>query len=208
MSILATLACLTVTSAPPMDAPLRLSAQMPARIAPGEPVEIRIEVAPGEGVDASAAGLPRPILQVQVPEGVHLAGRELSDAEQARNDFLYAPYESMIKVGEHTLSLTIDDTLAPDAMLAINLIAYVRRRGDDSARFVRRRVNLPLQPGAKASSDEPATNSRWGPPGFETLAIGDRVPDLELPRADGSIVRLRDLLAAGDVIGTTYRAFW
>jgi len=191
-----------------MDAPLRLSAQMPAQIAPGEPVEIRIEVAPGDGVDASAAGLPRPILQVQVPEGVNLAGRELSDAEQARNEFLYAPYESMIEVGEHTLSLTIDDSLDPDATLGINLIAYVRRRGDDGARFVRRRVDLPLRAGASASSDEPATNSEWGPPGFETLAIGDRVPDLELPRADGSIVRLRDLLSAGDVIITTYRAFW
>lgn len=208
MSILATLACLTAATTPPMDAPLRLSAQMPAQIAPGEPVEIRIEVAPGDGVDASAAGLPRPILQVQVPEGVNLAGRELSDAEQARNEFLYAPYESMIEVGEHTLSLTIDDSLDPDATLGINLIAYVRRRGDDGARFVRRRVDLPLRAGASASSDEPATNSEWGPPGFETLAIGDTVPDLELPRADGSIVRLRDLLSAGDVIVTTYRAFW
>ena len=47
--------------------------------------------------------------------------------------------------------------------------------------------------------------------GQELLAVGEMAPDFELPRADGSLVRLSALPeehGARFVIVSTYRAFW
>jgi hypothetical protein len=154
---------------------------------------------------SSEAGIPRPILQIATPPSVTLAGKVLQTRQElARNEFLQAPFERLVEPGTTTVELTVTREPADDERIALNVITYLAA-GDD-AWFVRRRVELPVRAGATAQSSDRAEASGWGAgPG---LQIGDAAPDFELPRADGSTVRLSDLVARGNVVVTTYRAFW
>jgi hypothetical protein len=89
----------------------------------------------------------------------------------------------------------------------LNVIAYVSRPGSEDAYFVRRRLHLPLRPGAAAEPADAAV-SDWGD-ATSGLQIGAPAAPFALPRADGTTVSLSDALQAGKhVIVTTYRAFW
>lgn len=206
MSLLAACASAGLAQQSP---PVTLRASVPQSVRAGDKLDVLVEVLVGQGWSVGAAGIPEPVLQIGVPEGVTLDGKVLSEREQARNEWLFSPYERTIRPGESTITLIIDrDSLATSPTLAINLIAYARKSGEENAVFVRRRVELPLVAGTTMSSDQVASRSNWGPPGFDSLNIGDKAQDFTLPRGNASTLALGDVLGKGDVIVTTYRAFW
>lgn len=148
-----------------------------------------------------------PLIQIDVPAGVTLEGRELTAHEDlARNEFLQLPYERAVAVGEFPARIPFHlERDAPDATVGISLVAYlVDDAGEHS--FLRRRLELPLAPGAEAREGD-AADSSWGKD--ETLLqIGQRAADFELPRGDGSPVALTDYIGDKNIIVTTYRAYW
>jgi len=158
----------------------------------------------GKDVSASGAGLPAPILQIDVPKCVTLSGKPLTEyRELARNEFLQEPYERLINDNPLSVAFVLNRAPASDDAFALNVIAYVERNGEKY--FVRRRVALPVAPGAtgRVAATE---RSNWGVE--NTLNIGDKADGFTLPRADGSTVSLDDYLGKTNVIVTTYRAFW
>jgi len=155
-------------------------------------------------LSASRAGLPAPILQMDVPKCVTLSGKHLTQyRELARNEFLQEPYERLIKDNPLPVGFVLNRTPASDDAFALNVIAYVERDGEKY--FVRRRVVVPIAPGATGRNETP-DRSNWGTE--STLNIGDKADEFTLPRADGSKVALADYLGKTNVIVTTYRAFW
>ncbi len=173
----------------------------------GQAYEIQLTVSVAEGWSASAAGIPKPILQIDVPKSVQLSGKVLSDhRELSRNEFLRAPYERLIEVGSSVVEFTLTSEPSADDRIGLNIIAYVRQGKDEDAFFVRKRLELPVEPGATAQSDDSST-STWGGEG-SGLQIGDRAKPFALPRADGSTVTLDDYLGKTNIILTTYRAHW
>jgi len=173
----------------------------------GQAYEIQLTVSVAEGWSASAAGIPKPILQIDVPKSVQLSGKVLSDhRELSRNEFLRAPYERLIEVGSSVVEFTLTSEPSADDRIGLNIIAYVRQGEDEDAFFVRKRLELPVEPGATAQSGDSST-STWGGEG-SGLQIGDRAKPFALPRADGSTVTLDDYLGKTNIILTTYRAHW
>ena len=173
----------------------------------GEQYEIHLTISLGEGWSASAAGLPKPILEIDVPESVQLSGEVLSDyRELSENEFLQAPYERLIEVGSSVVEFTLTSEPNEGDRISLNIIAYVRHGEDENAFFVRKRLELPLQPGATAQPGD-SSNSNWGDDG-SGLQIGDHAKPFALPRADGSTVTLDDYLGKTNIILTTYRAHW
>lgn len=49
-----------------------------------------------------------------------------------------------------------------------------------------------ISPSGRGATAEPALDSHGNPPGFRTLAIGDRAPDFSLPGIDGRTYTLKD----------------
>lgn len=192
---------------------------------PGAAIWIEGAIAPGANLDegaeleigfvleipeewsASEAGLPQPILQIQVPESVRLEGRYLTEFRQlARNEFLEEPYERAIDPGEMTIPISMLGAPTEGEPIALNVIAYVSSGAETESYFIRRRIELPLEPGATARSAEQASISNWGVNG--TLEIGDRAAAYDLPRASGEIAPMSEALGESNLIVTTYRAFW
>jgi len=187
------------------EPPVTLRASMPENAGAGGVWQMTVTVEVGTGWDASGGGMPKPLIQLDPGKGATLEGKVLDDRAQARNDYLFAPYERLVNVGESEIPLWVVD---PDATIGVNLIAYVRKDGQEGAHFVRRRVDLSLSAGSVASSSTLAMHSNWGPPSYTTMNIGDRAADFTLPHADGSTLTLSDEIGDQDIILTTYRAFW
>lgn len=206
------LLCAALAAAPPADTPMSITATIEGdRLEVGRPasIELRIEIA--DAWSSAAAGIPRPLVQIGVPSSVTLEGDVLTGRALMRNEFLQAPFERAVAPGTTTIGFTLDRSPEEHERIAINVVAYLAKdaaaEGDDpEVRFVRRRVELPVRAGATATATTMAERSSYDAGG--TLQIGDRVPPLELPRADGSTVALADALADGPVVVTTYRAFW
>ncbi len=203
LSAMALSAIALAGSAMAQEPPVTLSVSMPATIDGVVQMSVSVEI--GDGWSASAAGIPNPLLQLEPGNGAKLEGKVLEGRAQARNEYLFAPYERMIEPGVTNIPLQV---AGDGETIGVNFVAYVRKEGEDKAYFVRRRVDLPLIAGSTASSSSPASRSSWGPPGATVLSIGDKAPDFEVPRADGSTLRLSDYLGKHDVIITTYRAHW
>ena len=187
---------------------INVSATLDAKtLVVGQAYEIQLTASLAEGWSASAAGIPKPILQIDVPESVQLSGKVLSGhRELSRNEFLQAPYERTIEIGSNVVEFTLTSEPSADDRIGLNIIAYVRHGEDEDAFFVRKRLELPLQPDATAQGGD-SSNSNWGSEG-RGLQIGDHAKLFALPRADGSTVTLDDYLGKTNIILTTYRAFW
>ncbi len=185
------------------EPPVTLNASMPADASGVVLMQVSVEI--GEGWSASAAGIPKPLLQLDPGEGAKLEGKVLEGRAQARNEYLFAPFERAVDPGSTQVPMQVVDQ---NKSIGVNLVAYVRKEGDDKAYFVRRRVELPLVAGSTASSSSAATKSTWGPADRQALSIGQKAPDFALPKADGSSVQLSSYLGESDVIVTTYRAYW
>jgi len=196
------LAGLAILAGPPEDA-ITLSARIEAReLAVGQEYEAVLAFAFREGW--SGAGISAPILQIDVPKGLELTGPVLTEyADLAKNEFLQAPFERLLKASPTRIGFRIVKEPAAGATLYLNVLAYAGE-GDD-AWFLRRRVALPIVPGATAAA-VPADRSDWGVE--KVLQIGDRAAPFTLPRADESKVSLEKLRGKKNVLVTTYRAHW
>ena len=152
----------------------------------------------------TGVGISAPILQIEVPKGIELTGQVLTEyAELAKNEFLQEPFERLLKESPAKIGFKVVKPPSENTTFGLNLLAYVGS-GDD-AWFVRRRLTLPVAPGANASPAS-ADDSNWGVD--KVLQIGDRAAPFTLPRADESKVSLGKFRGKKNVIITTYRAHW
>ncbi len=207
MTVLAILTLLAVAVAsPPPDSPLVISAKLLAdQLVVGQEYTIELNVQLADGWSTSSAGVPAPILQIDVPKSVELSGKVLeTHQELAKNDFLDAPFERLIKDWPARVDFKLTRRPGDHDAIRMNVLAYV---GDDSgdARFFRRRLVLPVKPNAVAEIGSP-DESNWGK--VKSLQIGDKAKPFELPTGDDRKVNLEDYLGKQNVIITTYRAFW
>lgn len=149
-----------------------------------------------------------PILQIEVPESVALEGKHLkSYREQARNEFLEAPFERLIQAGTTKVGFRLKSKPKADDAIGIIVTAFFRSKSTDKEFFLRRRLSLPLTPGAVAVPAKASNSSRSGT--SKSLKIGDRVSDFTLPKIDGSgELKLSDYVGKKKLIITTYRASW
>ncbi|TDJ79882.1 MAG: hypothetical protein E2O39_00225 [Planctomycetota bacterium] len=188
------------------DEPIGITATLDATsLEVGVEYEIILELYPGEA-STSAAGIPAPFLQIDVPPSVKLSGPVLETyAELSRNEFLQEPYERLLKQFPARIGFRLIAPPGPEETIGLNIVAYLE--GPDGEKtFLRRRLELPLTPGAEAVvGDE--HDSSWGTD-EKLLQIGDRAALFELPRADGTMVALASYLGEKNIIITTYRAFW
>jgi len=173
----------------------------------GGTYEFVVAVTLPDGFDASKAGSPAPFLQLDVPEGIALTERALiTYKELADNEFLQMPFERLMEESEVAIPFKITAELAPGAAIGINVLAYVagKKKGENS--FFRRRLELPLYPGAEAVLGNDA-NSKWGND-KKLLQIGMRAAPFRLPNANGELVSSEAFLGKHNLIVTTYRAHW
>lgn len=195
---------LLIAPAPPADVVNVTATVATDALVIGNESHLNVAVAFKDGW--TAAGLPGPILQIKTPPSVELVGEEITDPRAlARNEFLKAPFERMIEGGSTRVAFKLTDEPAEDERIRFNVLTYVAAGADEDAHFVRRRYELPLKAGATAI-EMAATPSDWGR--GDELQLGQDAPKFELPRADGSTVKLADALGENPVIVTTYRAFW
>lgn len=176
------------------------------RLVVGESYEIVIDLSAKDGYSASDAGIPAPLLQIDVPSCVVLKGKVLKGhRELARNEFLQEPFERMLKELPARIGFELKKKPGPDDAFGLNILAYVAATSGDDAFFVRRRLNLKVAGGAKAEVSESGA-STWGEENL--LQLGDEAAPFKLPQADGKKVDLADYLGKTPVIVTTYRAHW
>lgn len=196
---------LALASSPPADA-FRVTAHIDAeRLEVGGRYAIVVRPTFAAGLSSSSAGIPKPLLQIQVPSSAKLVGKVLkSRRELSRNEFLFAPYERVLDGQEVRIPFTIESPPAEGEAFGLNVLAYVADQATGDAWFFRRRLSLPLEAGAD-STERDATESEWG--AVETLQIGDHAPNFSLPQADGKTVSLEDFRGK-NVVVTTYRAHW
>ncbi len=171
----------------------------------GSQFSIELMVEFGDGADASKAGVPAPILQIELPESVELVGKVLkTQKELAGNEYLRAPYERLLQKLPASIKCKLKKAPGPDDTIFLNIVSYVQPKSGD-AEFVRKRLALPVKVGA-TSQGVSSSNSDWGI--GDALKVGDKSQAFELPRADGSKVSLAQFLGKKNVVVTTYRAFW
>ncbi len=186
-----------------VDVSARIAAD---RLVVGESYEIVIDMSLRDGYSASDAGIPAPLLQIEVPSCVVLKGKVLrGQRELSRNEYLQEPFERMLSELPARIGFELKKKPGPDDAFGLNILAYVGATSGDDAFFVRRRLNLKVAGGAKAEVGESGA-STWGEENL--LQLGDEAAPFKLPKADGKKVDLADYLGTKPVIVTTYRAHW
>lgn len=171
---------------------------------PGKTYDIVVDVQVANGVSTSDAGVPAPVVQIKAPSSTRLVGTVLDTREKlSRNEFLMAPFELLAKEFPMRIPFELRENPGDDEHFSLNLLAFVRHENDDY--FVRRRLELPLRPGASATLVEP-TASDWGD--SSVLTLGEPADSFSLPKADGTRVSLEQYRGKKNVVVTTYRAFW
>jgi hypothetical protein len=175
-------------------------------LTPGQAYAITISYELGDGFTATEAGLPAPLLQIDIPPFVHLTGT-YRDAfqQQLKSDFLHTPYEQLLSKTQSEIGFELKSPPAEGATIELNVVAYLQKIRPEEAYLVRRRLALPLTPAAVATEVDPAVSS-WGPGGL--LQIGDKAEPFELPRADESTLSLSRYLGHKNIVVLTYRAHW
>ena len=123
-------------------------------LSPGTTHTFTVEFVVPEGTTASEAGLPSPFLQLDVPPGVTLT------EPPSEKEHISMPFERMIEGASVEIPFAVDEGLAADATLGLVVTAYLS--DDETKRFLRRRLELPLSRGAVAREGD-ADDSSWGP---------------------------------------------
>jgi len=198
----------TTKPAAPAEA-MNITAEMTAAGAgPGAAGSFTLTLSLADGWSAAEAGIPNAILQIDLPNGIELEGDIITEHRAlARNEFLHAPFERMLEPGETTITFNASRNPSEvSGSIALNVVAYLRRGEATQAHFVRKRLTLPIKPGAQSRAADPG-DTAWGDD-RSGMQIGDKAQLFELPRADGSTVKLADHIGKHNVIVTTYRAFW
>jgi len=188
--------------------PLRTAASMTrVPMAVGGEYTFTVEIDLDESWSASGAGVPSPLLQIDVPPSIELEGRVLDTyREQANNEFIVTPFERAVEVGATEIGFRLVGEPAPGETIGLSVVAYLAD-GEGGAEFLRQRIELPVEAGAAADGALWPDRSTWSALD-DVLDIGDPLRDVALLRADGSTLRLSDLTGEGPLIITTYRAFW
>ncbi len=178
-----------------------------ARVEPdGGNQSIVLDIKYKDGWNAKGAGVPAPILQIDVPPSVKLNGKVLKTQKAlSRNNYLQAPFERLLEELPARIGFRTSNRLGADERIGLNIITYVTDGGARNARFVRRRLELAPTAGSEATTVS-AKSSKWGKE--DLLQIGDTADAFTLPRADKSTVSLEQFRGKKNVIVTTYRAFW
>ena len=187
---------------------VRIAATLDAtELAVGSTFEVRLEIVFPEAVVASEAGVPAPLLQLDVPPSVVPAGKVLATLKELRNnEFIAEPYERLLEDPVNTITFELTSAPAEGATIGLNVIAYVSAGDGSEPVFMRRRLELPLIAGATATeATEP--NSRWGTDDA-LLQIGDKLEPFALPLADGYELSVAEWIGQSNLILTTYRAHW
>ncbi|MFQ5501843.1 MAG: hypothetical protein ACE5EQ_06025 [Phycisphaerae bacterium] len=206
-SIAAMLVPLVLSAPNPPDDVVTVSATLQAdRLEIGQSYSFVVEARFKDGWSASDSGIPKPFLQIKTPPSVQLDGKVLkTQRELSKNEYLREPFERLMQGNETTVRFTLVDEPGEDERIALNIIAYASDDPANDAWFIRKRMELPVRPGATAELIN-ATESDWGT--GDELQIGDQAELFELPRADGSKVSLEQYRGKKNVLVTTYRAFW
>ena len=167
-------------------------------------IDLTLELA--AGWSASESGIPKVFLQIDVPDSVTLSGKVLTEyRELAKNDFVQEPFERMIEPGKTEIGFTLTSLPKAGETLSLNIIAYIKSEDGDDNYYIRRRLDLALQPGAMAKEVD-ATDTAWG--SHDTLVVGEKADDFSLPQYGGASISLADYRGRKNVIITTYRAHW
>jgi len=170
----------------------------------GSEYDIVLTTSVAPALSADGAGFPAPILQLDFPPSVRLTGDAVdSFKELSSNGFLNKPHERLIEESPMRVGLELTRRPSAEDRIFLNVIAYLGGKGGDT--FVRRRLELSIEPNAVARSIA-GDASTWGT--GDRLQIGDEAPDFTLPRADGTKVSLSSYRGKKNVLVTTYRAFW
>lgn len=187
---------------------VRITATLPAtELTVGGAHEIRLEIVFPDAVVASEAGVPAPLLQLDVPPSVKLTGRTVTTLKELRNnEFIAEPYERLLEDTQSAITFELVTEPAEGATIGLNVIAYVSAGDGTEPVFMRRRLELPLVAGASATeATEP--NSTWGTD-EALLQIGDKLEPFALPLADGYELSVAEWIGQSNIILTTYRAHW
>ncbi len=194
-------------SQPPGDV-LSISATLDAEeLSVGSNYEIVLKVEIKDGWSAAAAGVPSPLVQIDVPPSVKLSGKVLkSQKELSRNEFLQAPFERLVKNEEEHIEFSLMKAPGAGAQIGLNIMAYVSQDPTVDSFFIRRRFTLDVKPHAQAVGVV-GVKSDWGID-KHLLQIGDPAEDFSLPKAFDPPIGLSNYLGQKNVIVTTYRAHW
>jgi hypothetical protein len=179
-----------------------------ASLRPGRAATLVVEL----HTDAPLGGEARkPLLQLDVPDGIELVGGPKPEAERTSPaDWLAVytgfPHGRLVESARVEIPLRVTQTIASDATIGINVVTYLDGAEASDARFVRLRLQQPIVAGARAlPSDEEISD--WGRPGL--VHIGDRAADFDLAAGDGGRLVLSELLAKEQpVFLLTYRSDW
>ncbi len=172
----------------------------------GQTYQIDLTLTLAEGWTTSKSGIPQAFLQIDVPDSVKLEGKVLTEfRELAKNEYVREPFERLIDPGRTEIGFTLISEPDPGDSLSLNIIAYIKSEDGNDNYFIRRRLELPLHPGAKAKETD-ATDTAWGI--HDTLVVGEMADEFTLPQYGGSSISLADYRGKKNVIITTYRAHW
>lgn len=154
---------------------------------------------------------PGILLRVGCPARVELAGKPVqSAAALQRAGYLDTPHEHLLRGAAVRVAFRADATAAPDSVFALEFIAYLLAPGEATAQLVRRELELPLRPGARARlrTGDRGSGQRSQARATARLALGDRFPALSLARVFGPELELRDRLpqGAGILLVSTYHS--
>ena len=203
------LACLLIlfVSQPPGDV-LSISATLDAdELSVGSHYEIVLKVEIKEGWSAASAGVPAPLVQIDVPPSVELSGKVLTaQRELSRNEFLQAPFERLLKNEEEHIGFSIVKAPGAKEQIVLNIMAYVSQDPTVDSFFIRRRFALDVKPRAQAVGVL-GVKSNWGID-KHLLQIGDPAEDFSLPKAFDPPIGLGNYLGQKNIIVMTYRAHW
>ncbi|HNO78801.1 MAG TPA: hypothetical protein PKN33_12145 [Phycisphaerae bacterium] len=161
------------------------------------------DIASNSSVDQ--AGIPVPLIQIDVPKSVELVGKVLNEhKELAKNEFLRAPFERALESKSSNIDFKLIAAPKDSDQIAINFIAYATLE-DGSVRFIRKRIAVPVI--AEGGGKEVAIgDASWGDNSL--VKIGEKVKGVSLPQADGTQVDLGEMIGKSNIVLTTYRAFW
>ncbi len=172
---------------------------------PDKSFQIEFRYALAKGYDDTEAGMPNPILQIKLPPSLAFDDPVLRTREELqKNEFLHAPYERLVELPKTRMFVRLKGEPGPDDIISLNFTAFISKK-DGEASFVRRRLELPVKARAKAVAVAPAP-SDWGE--VDYIGLGDQADEFDLPKADGSRVKLSDFRGKQNVLVTMYRAFW
>ena len=187
---------------------LSISATLDAEeLSVGSNYEIVLKVEIKEGWSSASAGVPAPLVQIDVPLSVELSGKVLTaQRELSKNEFLQAPFERLLKSEEERIGFSLVKAPGSQEQFALNIMAYVSQDPTVDSFFIRRRFMLDVKPRAQAVGII-AAQSDWGID-KHLLQIGDPAEDFNLPKAFDPPLGLGSYLGQKNIIVTTYRAHW